>query len=481
MTLRNKLLLLMTAASAAAVLSCEKSQPDPDSPLRSDSPWQFVLTRSGETGHTDAAATFRASLLHNGTGTLMSDGTYCGYYTDNNWPGGWPSSYPAGWLYPCRTDDSGHALTESGAVVSPDAADWFDRIHKDSQYALRGIGDLNSRFGINYSINYALVFTSPAVRMAPFTPSGAEAPTGEAARNPMNYSWGFPITRTSEWAVSPSIDALSLTASYVNGQYVFPVEPILSDPHSRLTVKVACGALGEANIASVHFKDVISSAYYMPKTGTYEKWVLDGDDGTVPDYDPLASYYTENSYPTGSATHTGAGDKFVAPSGMPVHLDRKPGQGTDFIRDGDWADFDQEADEWEKGRAAGNYLLTAIRDFPVLSMDYGVTVGDTYVYEDRMPKIVFMTGAAGDIRTTVRLAQNLEPMKAYTLYIWVSSVYVHMVLTVAPWTTHTQWGGSQEGQQTLEVALGSWTGVNGSSLTLAPWTVNGLAEGHIGE
>ena len=486
MTLRKTTLIVLVTASAA--VSCEKPAFSPGDPLSGDSPWQFALTRSGESTHTDAVATYRASLLHNGTGCLMADGSYSGYYTDNNWPGGWPSSYPAGWLYPCAAfdapgddPDDGMALDQAGNKVAWDVPGWFDTIDKDSRHGLRGLGDLNSRFGISHAINYALVFTSPAVRMEHFAPSREPAPTGDAARNPMNWHWGFPITRNSAWAVSPLIPGLSLSATYLSGQYVFQVDPVLKEQRSKLTVKIACGALSEANIHQVYFDNVISSAYYMPMTGTYEEWKFDGDDGTDPSYDPLASYYTTNSYPSAAGSPAGAGDKFVTPSGEPhVHLVRKAGQSPDFITDDTWSTFTAE-DEWVKGNDS-KYLLTALRDFPILSMNYGEMVGDTYRYEEYIPKVVIWSGAAGDIKTTIRLPFHFEPMKAYTLFLYVSNVYVHAVLTVADWTIHRHWtDDASEDTEVVDVVLGTFKTVR-SSLDKSDWTlvpVNPDADGLI--
>ena len=130
------------AASLLLAVSCAKSGIPSSEEFTGDTPWQFALTRSGESVHTDAVATYRASLLHNGTGRLMSDGSYSGYYTDN--ASGLP--YPGkGWLYPCRTfdapgddPDDGLALDSSGNKIPWDDATWFDRTDKDSQYGLRG-------------------------------------------------------------------------------------------------------------------------------------------------------------------------------------------------------------------------------------------------------------------------------------------------------------------------------------------------------
>ena len=472
MTLPKKTTLLFWAAALLLAASCAKSGiPSPDVPA-CDTPWQFSLTRSGESGHTDAVATYRASLLHNGTGRLMSDGSYSGYYTDNT--PGWPYS-GQGWLYPCSTFDAsgddprdGMALDTGENLIPWDDADWFSRTDKDSRHALRGPA-------LSQSIYYSLVFTSPAVRMEHFVPVGEED-------IPDNYRYGFPITRASEWAVSPAVEGLSLTATYLNNQYIYPVTPALLEHRSKLTVKIACGALSEANIHQVYFDNVISSAYFMPKSVTYEEWLFDGDDGSDPSYDPLTSYYTTNSYPASAGETTGAGDKFVTPSGEPhVHLVRRAGLSPDFIRDGEWENFTAE-DEWVKGDDT-KALLTAIRDFPVLPMNYGEMDGDTYRYEPYIPKVVIWSGAAGDIKTTIRLPFEFEPMKAYTLFLYVSNVYVHAVLTVADWTIHRHWTDNpSEDTDVVDVVLGTFKTVNGSSLEKSDWIlvpVNPDAEGLI--
>lgn len=474
MTLRTIVPILLAAALSAAV-SCEKTgTPAVDDDPVLDTPWQFALTRSGESGHTDAVATYRASLLHNGTARLMSDGSYSGYYTDN--AAGWP--YPGkGWLYPCRTfdapgddPDDGMALDPSGQKIPWDASDWFDRTDKDSRHGLRGPVPPSGQ-----TYYYSLVFTSPAVRMEHFVPEGKED-------IPANYRYGFPITRASAWAVSPAIEGLSLNATYLNSQYIYPVTPTLKEQRSKLTVKIACGALQEANIHQVYFDNVISSAYYMPKSVTYEEWRFDGDDGTDPDYDPLASYYTTNSYPAASGASAGTGDKFVTPAGEPhVHLVRKPGQSVDFISDDTWSTF-TAADEWVKGDDT-KYLLTALHDFPLLSMNYGEMDGDVYRYDPYIPKVVIWSGAAGDVRTTIRLPFNFEPMKAYTLFLYVSNVYVHAVLTVSDWTVHRHWTDvDAEDTDVLDVVLGTFTAVKGTGLDKDDWTlvpVNPDADGLI--
>ena len=429
-------------AAAMILASCTKTQSS-DPSMDGEMPWQFSFTRSGETTHTDAVATFRASLLHYWTGRLMADGSYSGYYTDNavDWP------FPdMGWLYPCRTrDNDGMALDTDGNPIAWDDANWFDKTDKDSKYALRGHYLPN-----NESINYSLVFTSPAVRMACYLPEGKE-------NIPENYHWGFPIDRkTSTWAVSPASEGMPLTATYLNNQYVYTVSPTLLEHRSKVTVKVACGSVTKTDIHAVYFENTLSSALYMPKTETYEQCLVDGNDGTDPDYDPLVSYYTSNTYPSGAETQTGAGDKLFIPDGeSDIHLVRRSGQTEDFIANGEWADF-TASDEWVKG-SSDKSLLTAIRDFPILPMDYSVIDGDVYLYESIMPKLVVLTGIGGNVKTTVRLACNFEPMKAYTVYIYVSSAYVQAFLTVSDWTVHRHWTDfSAEDTDKLDVSFGQY-------------------------
>ena len=448
---RQTILPAFAALLAATVLtiSCTKTPSAADEAFKADTPWQFSFTRSGETTHTNTVATFRASLLHNGTGRLMADGSYSGYYTDTaaDWP------FPGmGWLYPCRTYDApgadpqdGMALDSDGNPVAWDDPNWFDKTDKDSKYALRG-----PYMNQNQNINYSLVFTSPAVRMACYLPEGK-------TDVPDNYHWGFPIDRnTSTWAVSPASDGKPLTATYLNNQYIYTVSPTLLEHRSKLTVKVACGSVTKTDIHAVYFENILSSALYMPKTETYEQCLLDGDDGTDPDYDPLVSYYTSNTYPAGTDTQAGAGDKLMVPSGeSDIHLVRRPGQTEDFIANGEWADF-TDADEWEKG-STDKSLLTAVRDFPILPMDYSVVDGDVYKYESIMPKLVILTGIDGNVKTTVRLAANFEPMKAYTVYIYVSSAYVQAFLTVSDWTIHRHWTEDpSEDTDKLEVSFGQY-------------------------
>ena len=440
---KSKILLPVFTALLAAVLmavSCSKATLSGET-TEGEVPWQFSFTRSGAASHTNTVATFRASLLHNGTGRLMADGSYSGYYTDN--AADWPFPELGGWLYPCRTrDNDGMALDTNGDPIAWDDANWFDKTDKDSRYALRGPA--------NQSINYSLVFTSPAVRMACYLPEGK-------TDVPDNYHWGFPIDRkTSNWAVSPASDGKPLTATYLNNQYIYTVSPTLLEHRSKLTVKVACGSVTKTDIRAVYFKNVLSSALYMPKTETYEQCLLDGNDGTDPDYDPLVSYFTSNTYPAGTDTQTGTGDKLFVPDGdADIHLVRRSGQTEDFIANGEWADF-TASDEWVKG-STDKSLLTAVRDFPILPMDYSVVDGDVYLYESIMPKLVVLSGIGGNVKTTVRLAANFEPMKAYTVYIYVSSAYVQAFLTVSDWTVHRHWTDDPaEDTDKLDVSFGQY-------------------------
>lgn len=416
--------ILLLLLSLPLAFACSKNTAAEEAREESRA-WQFALTKGAVA---DQAVTFRASLLHNGTGALRSDGSYSGYYT------------ASGWLYPCRTDNDGNALDTGGSVIAWDDPDWFTKTDKDSQYALRGPS----------ASGYTLVFTSPAVRMDKFLPTGMPD-------LPANYKWGFPIDRrSSTWAVSAPMENLTLNATYLDENYIFTIDPTLYEHRAKLTVKVACGSLAMVDINSVYFQNVMSTAWYMPKTQTYEEWVMDGGTGS-----PLTNYYTDNSYPSGLETQTGEGEKMVVPAlGDEIHLVKREGQTTHFITDGEWADF-TDSDEWVLGDDTKS-IVTAIKDFPILPLNYASLDGDVYRFAALMPQIVVLTGPGGNIRSTVTLAANIEPMKAYTLYIYVSNVYAQAILTVTDWE-----------EESLSASFGSAQQMDGVLLGITDWnTVN---------
>ena len=465
--MKLRIILPLLAVALISLASCEK-QDISDVDTSEAHPWQFVMTRAGAT-HTDEVRTYRASLLHNGTGELQSDGTYSGYYTENHWTetngAAWP--YSTGWLYPCRTNHYGDALDTDGNIIPWDATDWFSRTDKDSQWALRGPNTSNDE--------YALVITSPAQRMVGYrTPEMDPIPEG-MAHYARYYHWGFLLDRkASRWAVSPVVGGLSVASDYISGNYIYTFAPKLLEHRAMLTVKVACGALDEANISKVHFQNVISKTYYRPprgnegatssRTGNYEMPIIDGNDNGDDSYDPLVSYYLDNSYPSTDGEAPGTGDKFIAPDGSPAHIVRRSGQTTDFIPNDEWQYF-TSSDEWTRG-STDKYVLTAIKDFPILPLDYSTPEGDSYFYRDIMPQVVVYSGVNGDIKSTILVDANLEPMKKYTMYIYVSSVYIHAVLTVSDWTIFQFWPDNDD---VLDVSFGNVPERLVGELTVSDW------------
>ena len=467
-----RLVIILTGNLLA---SCTKPQPSEES-VQDDTLWNLT-TKAGP--HVDQVATFRASLLDNTNGVLRSDGSYSGYYNAD------------GWLTPCRTNAAGDALDTGGSVIAWDAPNWYDLTDKNSQYALRGGSKrvyVDATYFSRHAVtDYSMVLTSPAVRMSSFRPTGAAALSGSHVTDPNEYHWGFAMDRkTSTWAISEVDDNLYLNATYLQNRYVYDFEPTLYEHRSMLTVKIACGALAHANINKVYFTNIISEAYYMPMWNLldtaidphdpYEEWKKDGsnivgnyDPAT---YDPLATYYITNTYPANAGEATGTGDIFAVPVTDPdVHLVRRPAQTPDFIANNEWDQFDLDADEWVKGDDT-KYVLTPIKDFPILSLDYSIMVGDQYKYEAIMPKVVVLSGTQGNIKTTVRIPANLEPMKKYTMWLFVSNVYIQAVLTVSDWTIHSHWSDNpldpNYNQDTASDTFGAYKEI-GTILARSEW------------
>lgn len=469
------IILLVIAGFAVNLLSgCTK----PQSGEREDGDaiWQLT-TKAGP--HVNQVATFRASLLDVYNGTLRSDGSYSGYYNAD------------GWLTPCRTNDAGEALDSGGNVIAWDAPNWYDLTDKDSQYALRGatkrvynIGD--THYDREAVSNYTLVLTSPAVRMSSFRPAGSPALSSLHATNPDDYRWGFLMDRkTSTWAISEVDPNLDLNATYLKNpetgyQYTYSCDSTLYEHRSLVTVKVACGALPHASINAVYFTHIMSQAYYMPmwkllplQFQPYEEYVFDGDDGSV-GYDPLVSYYTENNYPAvAGAPASTTGDKFFVPLADPdVYLVRHPSQTEDFITNNEWTQLTDPSYEWVKGDDT-KYVLTPVKDFPILSLDYSKREGDAYKYSAVMPKVVILSGNKGNIKTTVRIAVNLEPMKKYTIWLFVSNVYIQAVFTVSDWTIHTHWSDDPSdpnyNKVTAEETLGGYKTLGTPVIAKSEW------------
>lgn len=471
--MKQRIIFPILTVALVSFASCEK-QDMSDFDASESSPWQFVMTKAG-TAHTDEARTYRASLLHNGLGWLVADGTYSGYYTENHWQetNGYAWPYPGSdWLYPCRTDGEGVALDTNGDPIAWDDAGWFAKTDKASKYALRGPN--------RSDLTYALVMTSPAQEMVGFRRPGEPVLTGTDRTNPEKYHWGFPLDRReSHWAVSPVVAGRNITAAdFIDGNHVFSFTPTLLEHRSMLTVKLACGTLSSTNISKVYFENVMSFAYYVPprgnegntpsRTGNYENVVMDGNTAGDSSFDPLVGYYTENTYPTAPGASAGVGEKFIAPADAPAHLVRRDGQSIDVTHTDEWQSL---TDEWVRGGSGDYNVLTAIRDFPIMPLDYSTPEGDDYFYRDIMPKVVVYTGAEGDIKTTVLLDAKFEPMKKYTMYIFVSSAYIRAYLTVSDWTVFQFWpeGDSEHPERdVLDVSFGSSEKLVGS-LTVSDW------------
>lgn len=348
--------------------------------------WEFVMTRSG--GAEDRKVTYRTSLLNSSNGNLMSDGTYCGYHK------------PQGWLYPCSADDeTGAALDAEGNAVDAGDADWIGKIDKDSRHALRAAANQT----------HVLVLSSPAVRMQKYKPDGSAD----------TWHWGFPVDRRQELFIGNPIKNLGVTATWLDGKYIFPVvsdsdDGTLYDRRARLTVKVACGALLETDINAVYFRNVISSAYYLPISKTYENAVMDGGSS-----EPLKDYFE-------------AGEKLAVAADEPdIHITK------------------------------GN-TVAAIESFPIMALDYSTLDGDQYRYKDLIPEIIVLSGTKGNIRSTVSLAADLDPMKEYVVMIYMSTASVQATLQVAGW---------EEGSDT-STSFGEGLNLPVTSISVDDWEVN---------
>lgn len=392
--------------------------------------WEFFMTKG--TSLQSGTKTIRASLLSSLVDTLVSDGSYCGYEKD--------VSDGLKWYYPCRVDDeSGAALDPEGNPVEWSLPGCFDRIDKDSKYALRAAAE----------DRYSLVFSTPAVRMKRLVIENLES-------NKKTIKYGFRLDRKKEIYISDVMRGLNVAATWVDGKYVFPLsgptlasasDTIFYDRRSKITVKVACGKLTSADVHSVHFENVMSSAYYIPTSKSYELPVMDGGFE-----DPL-DYYTVNTYPTLDSGDKIVGDKLVVPDGEPdIHLEKS---------------LDMSC-EWDKETNLGR-VVTAIADFPILSLNYSALVDDHYKYEGLIPEIIVHSGRDSLIRSTVSLPVNFEPMKSYTVIIYISTAYVFAELYVAEWIDGP----------TQDVTFGEAIKLDGESILITDWNDNGEQNGDI--
>ena len=409
-------------------ISCHKAPVSETGNQEMTGIWEFCLTKSGPV--TNKIETFRMSLLHNDDADLLSDGSYCGYHK------------PQGWLYPCAADDeTGLALDNLGNKVAWDADGWFEKIDKDSRHALRA----------SAAHGHTLAISSPAVRMEKFKLNGTED----------TWHWGFHLERHTELFISEPIHNLDVDGTRLDGHYVFTVvdkedsngdgdiyDGTMYDRRAKVTVKVACGALSNAYLYSVHFRNVMSTAYYMPKSKTYENHVMDGGYA-----DPLSQYYTTNTYETlGTSGTQIVGDKLVVPGeDKAIHLFQRPDQNVAFTA----------ADEWDKASNAGK-IVTAIPDFPIFSLDYSTLDGDQYRYKNLIPEIIVYSGKTGNIKSTVSLPADLEPMKEYTVIIYLSTASVEAELYVEDWDV----------EGSIDVDFGKVQELSAKSIYVDNWDTN---------
>jgi len=437
------------------LLSAGCNKPEGTGELSFDTVWNLSLSKSVHP--VDQVSTLRASLLELDYGRLMSDGTYSGYYKND------------GWLYPCRVDDAtGKAIDKSDGttLLDWDDSNWFNKTDTSSTYALRGPDW--TYYAV--TMQYYLLLTSPAVRMQSYVPDGE---LDVAA----NRRWGVPLDRTKSIAVGNPTRNKPIDASYYDNEYIFTADSTLFDRRATITVKVVCGALRKVDIRAVYFNNVMSEALYMPMNeqlslrypSPFERWKKDGytsyGDYNPASYNPLASYYLTNTYPyTVGAPAEATGDKFIVPDGDdPVHLVTRRAPEEEFVIDGEWTYLSDPDYEWLQGDNS-KQVLTAIRDFPVFAMDYSALNGDTYRYKEIMPKVVVLSGAEGNIKTTVPIAANLEPMKHYTIYLFMSNVYVQAALTKKPWNDFST------DSDPINVTFGdNWWEIDASDIDISNW------------
>ena len=367
-----------------ALIGCSKISHEASDDMMPGGVWKFYMTKTEV--QSEVNLTFGASLLSNDDEALLSDGSYCMYTKMLD-----TSLF---WFYPCRVDgDTGVALDASGNAVDWDEPDWYERVDKDSKYALRAP---------SYK-GYTLVMSSPAVRMKSFNVNGME-----------NVKhWGFHVDRDTELYISEPIPNLNISSFLIEGSYVYSInDATLYDRRSYVTVKIACGQLSEADIKSVFIRNVMTSAFYIPKSKTYENPVMDGG------YDNPLDYYTSNTYASlGVSGNPITGDVLIVPDGEPdIHL----------------VDNLDLSHEWDKESNVGG-VLTAIADIPIFSLDYSTREVDKYRFNDLIPEIVVNYGKDGNMCSTVRLPANIEPMKSYTVMIYLSTAYAKAELFVADW------------------------------------------------
>lgn len=402
------------------VFSCNKEFPVPENEGGGSEYGNcFLFTKAGE-ANVDRVETYRVSDMYNGTTIdLLADGAYSGYYS------------PKGWLYPCNVDEDGNALDSEGNVILWDDPDWFTKTDKDSKYALRMRPLQNEEYA-------ALVVCSPARRMQKYRVDegheGELVPYKTTLPKEAQVHWGYMLDRENDFYIA-DVDDKKYRFSVYDNQYIYHMPVQLKDLRAKISVVVACGSLEGAYLNSAHFQNVITDTWYRPKVHLYEYPVMDKGET-----DPYLAY-TVNSYPSTGDVTTDEGNYFKVPVGGDAHIVQRPGKTGPFT-------------EWSKSANLGT-AITAIREFPVFSLDYSKRDGDRYVYEAQIPRIVVYSGVGGGLKTTVPLACNIEPMKKYTVIIYLSTATATAELYVTDWEDGATINGIGFGQyQSMEIAYG---------------------------
>lgn len=366
--------------AAYAVASCRPVQTEGTS--AGDSGACLFITKVPGTPHVDENRTYRVCQYFNGsTGNLLADGSYCAYMNTEK-----------GWLYPCKVDDYGNALDADGNIIPWDADDWFSRTQNGTEYAL------NMRPLTNESYT-TLVVCSPARRLSVI----------DKKASPKEYAFRLDIDE--EFYVSSPITDLPFEPSVLDGQYIYSDPILLRDRRSRINVVVMCGNLDLSYLHALHFRNVITTALYNPRKMVYVNPQTDRGFS-----DPFMAY-TRNCYPEAGG-QTVPGNILFVPDGQ---------DDICLIKDSAVPEWNLDLNEGQQ--------VTAIHQFPVFSLDYGSIDKNTgkYVYEEQIPELVIYSGIGGKLKSTVRLAANVEPMVEYTVIIKLSTASITAELIAADW------------------------------------------------
>ena len=150
----------------------------------------------------------------------------------------------------------------------------------------------------------------------------------------------------------------------------------------------------------------------------------------------------------------------------------------------EWFKNFSSSDEWLRGYS-DKYMLTAIKDFYILSLDYSREEGGELYYKGIIPEIIVTEKLGGaNKKITLQLAADIKPMKDYTVYLFISNIDVQATLTASDWEDV----GNQEvmfGQGLVtdgKITIASWEEVdeditivdNGVyTMPIDGWDVNG--------